>query len=1165
MHLSDQNNQGRAPRTTPWRAPVAWGRLSLFVSILLAAAAPAARAQTVETLLSTGLFEPYDVAAPGALYYFSDSANNRLAVLNPTSGGVTNLAGLAGNGGAGAQNGSGEQARFYSPQGIVHTTSGLIVADSGNNLIRRVDLNGVVSTLVGDIRYPQLSHANQLPMDNAGTNDGPGVLARINAPSGLALETNKTSILVADTLNGLVRRVSLQGDFAVTTLKVKDQGTPVVARFNRPTAVAVTESGRIFVADAGRHSIYELIEDDHIALRAGSGNAQSSGLNDSSIAAQALFKSPRGLFADDSRREILVSDSGNGVLRRISGLASAPAGDVLSVSTIPGTRDAGLLNPVGIVRDREGVIVFADLDASAIKALRQTQSQPQVSPPQIGSIITNQFACWQLSVVTNATFYNEPLLGMLTEDNTVTYFTSGRTEDAATIPDPSPEVGSAPPDFENCMSSLPVNLLSRVSVRSPRLTIKAISSAANRRPSAIVTANFVFQTANPSIVGADATSITLNTATEGARIYYTFGVDPPDPDPADPRTREYTSGTLNIFDERNDVIIKVLAEKVNYLRSSITSKKYLRAEVLRSIVGVPRNFNAGVGSTIIVPMTLSVAPSNVVRTLQYRVEFAPIGTAKTNAVPIPRLLATQADDFIPLNFPGANLASSASYSVAQRVTNIVVADVTTTNFTTNLARGIAVVFLQTNVNFVVTNQVTLGVLGVDIPRNAREGDQYSIRIVKPTGTSDGIDTEVTLGPGAERVITIKNSKYTVGDVGPATWYNIEEFGTVDHPDSPTIANNDVTLAFRAALGLAVPYRFSDVFDAMDAYPVDQPGQAGGDGQIRYLDWQIILQRALGLDHSMWQRQRDANGNVVPVALAGFPLQPVETLMAKAETPDVSPVVWTREVLLLAGSLEGLDVVQGGTASVPVYVRTRPGASISGMQFTATVSPQASGNNPPVGSVGFQPAPGIPGTSFAIGGAGSVTCAWNLDAFSPNLSGSNLLGHIRFAIPNTAITGQGYVIEFSRADGSPNDHTQYEWETARGYVTVHANSGVARDTISDQWKLHFFGSADAALASPTGDVDGDGASNQAEFIDGTSPIANDLHLRVTHRPNAGNNLTLTWFGSTGVKYAVEALASLQANSWQPTAANSIPGQGGMLQFEQPNGPAPSQFYRVRIVP
>jgi len=79
--------------------------------------------------------------------YVADTSNNTIRKLTQ-AGVVSTLAGSAGN--SGSSDGSGSRASFLQPNGIVVDSSGNIrIADSGNQLIRSVSASGVVSTIAG--------------------------------------------------------------------------------------------------------------------------------------------------------------------------------------------------------------------------------------------------------------------------------------------------------------------------------------------------------------------------------------------------------------------------------------------------------------------------------------------------------------------------------------------------------------------------------------------------------------------------------------------------------------------------------------------------------------------------------------------------------------------------------------------------------------------------------------------------------------------------------------------------------------------------------------------------------------------------------------------------------------------------------------------------------
>src|SRR5438128_1890926 len=90
----------------------------LVVLLTMMFAVAAAAQPSVQTLVTSGLAEPYGVAVDARNnYYITDSAHNRVAKYDPNSGVLTNFAGVFGE--SGRDDGPGVFAHFFSPQGIV--------------------------------------------------------------------------------------------------------------------------------------------------------------------------------------------------------------------------------------------------------------------------------------------------------------------------------------------------------------------------------------------------------------------------------------------------------------------------------------------------------------------------------------------------------------------------------------------------------------------------------------------------------------------------------------------------------------------------------------------------------------------------------------------------------------------------------------------------------------------------------------------------------------------------------------------------------------------------------------------------------------------------------------------------------------------------------------
>ena len=188
-------------------------------------------------------FLPYGLAIDGSNnLYVTEGGNHTIRKIAP-DGTVSTLAGAAMT--PGATNGTGSAARFTSPFGVAVDGAGNVyVADTGNNLIRKITAGGVVSTLAGSVGV-------------AGATDGVGTGARFNQPRGLAVGAGDT-IFVADYGNALLRSVSCAG--VVTTLAGSAGivgGTDSVgasARFYDPTGIAA-DGTTVYIADTSNNLI----------------------------------------------------------------------------------------------------------------------------------------------------------------------------------------------------------------------------------------------------------------------------------------------------------------------------------------------------------------------------------------------------------------------------------------------------------------------------------------------------------------------------------------------------------------------------------------------------------------------------------------------------------------------------------------------------------------------------------------------------------------------------------------------------------------------------------------------------------------------------------------------------------------------------------------------
>jgi hypothetical protein len=177
------------------------------------------------------------VMTPGGDYVMTDFSNHAVRVF--TSGGA--VCTLAGNGYRGFVDGSGLAAQFDGPSGLALDLDGsILVADWGNNAIRRVAMDGTVSTVAGN--------------GEPGYADGEGGSARFRGPCAVVVDMEGT-IVVADSGNNRLRRITgrhvttMAGGSAAGAETGTADGNGQDARFDRPYLLALDERGRLLVAE----------------------------------------------------------------------------------------------------------------------------------------------------------------------------------------------------------------------------------------------------------------------------------------------------------------------------------------------------------------------------------------------------------------------------------------------------------------------------------------------------------------------------------------------------------------------------------------------------------------------------------------------------------------------------------------------------------------------------------------------------------------------------------------------------------------------------------------------------------------------------------------------------------------------------------------------------
>ncbi len=293
----------------------------------------------------------------------------RLQVLRVSNKNLLDVYTLVGSAGAqGSGDGVGPAARFYWPYGATISADGhfALVADTYNHTIRYIDIDtSAVSTLAGSAGA-------------AGSGDGVGSAARFNRPRGLALSADGSFALVADTNNHTIRRIDLASATVSTIagspgVSGSSDGAGASARFNFPYDVAISSDGSFaVVADTSNHTIRRIdLATNQVTTLAGLAGQTGATNGAGSI---ARFYSPQGITLSSDGSFALVADTINATVRRVTistGYVITLAGRARDYGSVDGTGNtARFSSPQGVTLTANDQIAYvADTTNHSIRRI----------------------------------------------------------------------------------------------------------------------------------------------------------------------------------------------------------------------------------------------------------------------------------------------------------------------------------------------------------------------------------------------------------------------------------------------------------------------------------------------------------------------------------------------------------------------------------------------------------------------------------------------------------------------------------------------------------------------------------------------------------------------------------------------------------------------------
>lgn len=287
-------------------------------------------------------------------------------------------------------------AALNVPRGMAQLADGsVLIADSGNNRIRRLWPDGTITTVAGTGTGGSLGDG------------GLATAAQLNSPRDVVLSPDKSTYYIADGAGNRIRAVAADGTIsriAGTGLAnaAGDGGQAVNANLNGPSGLAVDGAGNLYIADTGNNKIRRIAASGGIVSGAGTiTTAAGSGTicapaaaacGDGGSATAANLNGPQGvMWAGGS--DILIADTGDHAIRRVSGgVITRSVG--LSSACSPLTALCGdgqmatlasLNSPAAINSDGSGGYLISDTGTHRVRQVG--------ADGRINTIVGNGLAC----------------------------------------------------------------------------------------------------------------------------------------------------------------------------------------------------------------------------------------------------------------------------------------------------------------------------------------------------------------------------------------------------------------------------------------------------------------------------------------------------------------------------------------------------------------------------------------------------------------------------------------------------------------------------------------------------------------------------------------------------------------------------------------------------
>ena len=153
------------------------------------------------------------------------------------------------------------------------------------------------------------------------------------------------------------------------------------------------------------------------------------------------------------------------------------------------------------------------------------------------------------------------------------------------------------------------------------------------------------------------------------------------------------------------------------------------------------------------------------------------------------------------------------------------------------------------------------------------------------------------------------------------------------------------------------------------------------------------------------------------------------------------------------------------------------------------------------------------------------------------------------------TAAGAVVIRALQDGDAT------WESAIPIERTVTITSTTPQTY-EAWAQTIFGADYADKGGASQDADGDGQTNEVEWLAKTHPRNAADHFKIATSTRTASGFKIRWQAREGVNYRI--MVSTDLSSWVELSNSRVTGAGAEVERIDPDPPAGGKFYRVEVL-